>query len=48
MTVYCQRGVDEHKKQALLDRGVRVVLHGNDCVEAENEARAAAMVNYVE
>lgn len=43
VTVYCQRGVDEHKKQALLDRGVRVVLHGNDCVEAENEARAAAM-----
>lgn len=34
--------MDEHKKQVLLDRGVQVVLHGNDYVEAENEARADA------
>ncbi|XP_022335210.1 L-threonine ammonia-lyase-like [Crassostrea virginica] len=42
VTVYCQQDVSQHKKDALLDRGVRVVLHGNDCVDAENEARASA------
>lgn len=39
--------MDEHKKQAFLDRGVQVVLRGNDYVEAENEARADAKVNHV-
>ncbi|XP_062610988.1 L-threonine ammonia-lyase-like [Saccostrea cucullata] len=42
ITVYCYKDVSEHKRTALQDRGVRVVLHGNDCVEAENEARSSA------
>ena len=48
VTVYCQQDVSQHKKDALLDRGVRVVLHGNDCVEAENEARASAKVHHMD
>lgn len=47
VTVYCQQNVSEHKKNVLLNKGVRVVLHGVDCVEAENEGRASAEVRVV-
>ncbi|XP_048737088.1 L-threonine dehydratase catabolic TdcB-like isoform X2 [Ostrea edulis] len=48
VTVYCQQNVSEHKKNVLLNKGVRVVLHGVDCVEAENEGRASAEKQEVE
>jgi D-serine dehydratase len=44
VTVYCQQNVSEHKKNVLISKGVKVVLHGVDCVEAENEGRASAKV----
>ncbi|KAK3098371.1 hypothetical protein FSP39_018899 [Pinctada imbricata] len=39
LTIYCRNGVDENKLKLLKDSGAKVVLHGIDCVDAENKAR---------
>ncbi|XP_052093336.1 L-threonine dehydratase catabolic TdcB-like [Mytilus californianus] len=45
LTIYCQEGVDPGKKDNLLHEGAKLVLHGNDCVEAELKSRSDAEAN---
>lgn len=44
LTIYCQSNIDPGKKEFLLHEGANLVLHGNDCVEAELKARSDARV----
>ena len=44
LTIYCQSNIDPGKKEFLLHEGANLVLHGNDCVEAELKARSDAQV----
>ena len=45
LTIYCQSNIDPGKKEFLLHEGANLVLHGNDCVEAELKARSDAQVS---
>lgn len=47
LTIYCQSNIDPGKKEFLLHEGANLVLHGNDCVEAELKARSDARANGV-
>ena len=44
LTIYCQSNIDPGKKEFLLHEGANLVLHGNDCMEAELKARSDAQV----
>ena len=44
LTVFCRSGVDVAKKTRLETEGATVRLHGEDCVDAELEARRYAQV----
>ncbi|XP_060076763.1 L-threonine dehydratase catabolic TdcB-like [Ylistrum balloti] len=48
LKVYCQKNVDSGKRKTLEDRGATVVLYGEDCVDAELEARRVAKHTGVE
>ncbi|XP_033751139.1 putative threonine dehydratase [Pecten maximus] len=48
LTVYCQKHVDAGKRNSLEEQGATVVLYGEDCVDAELEARRTANLSGVE
>ncbi|KAJ8303984.1 hypothetical protein KUTeg_017567 [Tegillarca granosa] len=45
--VFCRKDVDEGKKSALMEMGVKVTLTGTDCVDAENAARMYSKENQI-